>query len=337
MRTQKTTKLTVLVLTFIMMLTSMVMFAPFKAEAASVQRKISDKAVTIDVGKSYQLHVLTKTKGTAFGETYYSWAREEYVKKFSTKWSSNNTKVATVSKNGKVTGKTKGTATITAKVGKTTYKCKVTVLRPVSMKNIKIKEIPTAKTYWVGSIFAITNKNDYAVYVTYKVIYTKNGKKTTFSGVTLLIGPGETAKFANNGPGDYDKAEIKITDLRKSEYKSAIDDIEVKLSKDGNTVYVKNNAKFTVTELDIMCYKKDENGLLSFGVLLDEDAFSSNGLKPGKTYKCRVNEPDTNWLAAFGTWVEPDGQQGGYTEPGRPDCFIVEQASNEIIKTINVN
>ena len=205
------------------------------------------------------------------------------------------------------------------------------------MKNIKIKEIPTAKTYWVGSIFAITNKNDYAVYVTYKVIYTKNGKKTTFSGVTLLIGPGETAKFANNGPGDYDKAEIKITELQKSEYKSAIDDIEVKLSKDGNTVYVKNNADFTVTELIIMCYKKDENGLLSSGIGLFEDNFSNSGLKPGKTYKCRVNEPHTNWLAAFGTWVEPDGQQDGYTEPGRPDCFIVEQASNEIIKTINVN
>ena len=336
MRTQKTTKLTVLVLTFIMMLTSMVMFTPFKAEAASVQRKISDKAVTIDVGKTYGLAIERKSRywDPVDKKWYPCWPADASI---NPKWSSNNTKVATVSKNGKVTGKTKGTATITAKVGKTTYKCKVTVLRPVSMKNIKIKEIPTAKTYWVGSIFAITNKNDYAVYVSYKVIYTKNGKKTTFSGVTLLIGPGETAKFANNGPGDYDKAEIKITDLRKSEYKSAIDDIEVKLSKDGNTVYVKNNAKFTVTELDIMCYKKDENGLLSFGVLLDEDAFSSNGLKTGKTYKCRVNEPDTNWLAAFGTWVEPDGQQDGYTEPGKPDCFIVEQASNEIIKTINVN
>lgn len=43
------------------------------------------------------------------------------------KWESSNTQVATVDLTGKVTAKSKGTATITAYVGKTTATCKVTV------------------------------------------------------------------------------------------------------------------------------------------------------------------------------------------------------------------
>ena len=48
--------------------------------------------------------------------------------KKSVKWSSDNKKIATV-KNGLVIGKRKGSATITAKVGKKKYKCKVTVFK----------------------------------------------------------------------------------------------------------------------------------------------------------------------------------------------------------------
>jgi hypothetical protein len=43
------------------------------------------------------------------------------------KWSSSKTSVATVSSSGLVTGKKAGSATVTAKVGKKKYKCKVTV------------------------------------------------------------------------------------------------------------------------------------------------------------------------------------------------------------------
>lgn len=43
------------------------------------------------------------------------------------KWSSSNTKIATVTKSGKVTAKKAGTATITARVGKSSYKCTVKV------------------------------------------------------------------------------------------------------------------------------------------------------------------------------------------------------------------
>lgn len=45
-------------------------------------------------------------------------------------WSSSNSSVASVDKNGKVTAKTKGTATITAKVDGVSASCKVTVNEP---------------------------------------------------------------------------------------------------------------------------------------------------------------------------------------------------------------
>lgn len=48
------------------------------------------------------------------------------------KWTSSNTKVATVSSKGKITAKAKGKATITAKIGKKKYQCAVTVLQPVT-------------------------------------------------------------------------------------------------------------------------------------------------------------------------------------------------------------
>lgn len=47
------------------------------------------------------------------------------------KWSSSNKKVATVNKKGKVVGKKKGKCTITAKIGKKKYKCKMKILAPI--------------------------------------------------------------------------------------------------------------------------------------------------------------------------------------------------------------
>ncbi len=50
-------------------------------------------------------------------------------------WTSSNKKVATVSSKGVIKGVKKGTATITAKAGKKTYKCTVKVLNPVLSKS----------------------------------------------------------------------------------------------------------------------------------------------------------------------------------------------------------
>ena len=76
---------------------------------------LNKTSLTLDVGKSY---TLTKTVSPSNAVTSYT-------------WSSSNTSVATVDKNGKVTAKKAGTATITVKTsnGKTAT-CKVTVNLP---------------------------------------------------------------------------------------------------------------------------------------------------------------------------------------------------------------
>ncbi len=76
---------------------------------------LNKTSLTLDVGKSY---TLTKTVSPSNAVTSYA-------------WSSSNTSVATVDKNGKVTAKASGTATITVKTsnGKTAT-CKVTVSLP---------------------------------------------------------------------------------------------------------------------------------------------------------------------------------------------------------------
>ncbi|MDO4975731.1 MAG: glycerophosphodiester phosphodiesterase family protein [Eubacteriales bacterium] len=53
-------------------------------------------------------------------------------------WTSSNSKVASVSSKGKVTGKDNGKATITAKVGKKKYRCTVTVLRPMAAYDLNV-------------------------------------------------------------------------------------------------------------------------------------------------------------------------------------------------------
>lgn len=79
-----------------------------KTVDAAAKVKINKKSVTLTKGKSVTL----KIKGT----------------KKKAKWTSSNKKVASVNKKGKVTAKKKGTAKITAKIGKKKYVCKVKVV-----------------------------------------------------------------------------------------------------------------------------------------------------------------------------------------------------------------
>lgn len=79
---------------------------PTEAFAAA---KISKKLVTMVVDDTVKLKVSGTTKAVS--------------------WSSSNTKLATVSKKGQVKAVAKGTATITAKVGKKSYQCTVVITK----------------------------------------------------------------------------------------------------------------------------------------------------------------------------------------------------------------
>lgn len=96
---------------------------------------------------------LNKTKATIYvGKTVTLKLRNNKRK---VKWSTSNKKVAIVTKKGKVTGKKAGKATITAKVGKKKYKCKITVRskykRKITEKDKQYKIIDQEISYYTST------------------------------------------------------------------------------------------------------------------------------------------------------------------------------------------
>ena len=111
----------------ILVLASSIFCCDFSASAVTVSVSVSPTSATLYVGSTRQLKA-TKKNTSAIP-----------------KWTSSNTKVATVSSKGLVTAKSKGTATITVKVSNKTAKCKITV------KNVIVKLNSSSKTIYVGS------------------------------------------------------------------------------------------------------------------------------------------------------------------------------------------
>ena len=158
-RTNK--KLHIRALTFVLMLVFVVVgfstTSHSEVEAASKKMKLSATSKKMDVGKSFTLKIYTRGDSVLDNKGRLAVMDDKddihYWFDYKTKatWKSSNPKVASVTSKGKVTAKKKGTTTITAKVGKTTYKCKVTVLRPISKKLLKFEEIPTAGNGFGGA------------------------------------------------------------------------------------------------------------------------------------------------------------------------------------------
>lgn len=134
---------------------------------------ISKKKVTICTGQTIQL----KVNG---------------VKK-KARWTSSNKSVATVTQKGKVSTKKKGTTTVTAKIGKKKYTCKVAVESPkLSKTSITVKK---GKTYQLKmrntkQKYKWSSKNKSIVTVTSKGKVT--GKKT---GTTYIYAKSASGKI----------------------------------------------------------------------------------------------------------------------------------------------
>ena len=157
------------------------------AVPVSAAGKINKKKATLKVGQTLQLKV-TGTKGKV-------------------KWKSSKKSVATVSSKGRVKAKKKGSATITAKVGKKKYTCKVTVKKPATNSNGGFsgntnantnantsgkKNVVTyhAESTPYGAVAILENHYDYTVDLTVEFVYYLNGSMIgTSKGYNYAFAP----------------------------------------------------------------------------------------------------------------------------------------------------
>ena len=109
------------ILTIVLTLALIVTMMPMNLTNVNARTttRLSSKKIVLQVGKTKKLKVKNKPAGVKVV------------------WKSSKKKVATVSKKGKVKAKKAGKTTITAKVGKKKYKCKVVVKRNNSIKVTK--------------------------------------------------------------------------------------------------------------------------------------------------------------------------------------------------------
>ena len=157
--------------TFYVTITAKVRSKKYKCKIKVEAPSISKKTYTMKKGEKYTL----KIKGT--------------TQKI--KWSSSDKKVATVNSKGKVTAKNNGKVTITAKVGKSKYKCKITVGNVVKIsetehainagENFTLKITGTSeKITWSSSdtSIATVDKNGKEAITHFKVLKRYNEKYT---------------------------------------------------------------------------------------------------------------------------------------------------------------
>ena len=189
------------------------------SSAASV--KLSKKSITLITGTSTTLK-LTGTKKTV-------------------KWSSMADDVATVSSKGKVTAKSTGLTYIVAKVGKTSYKCKVKVINgkiTVGKSEVSLKSNETVKvkikalgghsiaaesmnenivtvsfkgSKWKGNIINIKIKGVYAGETAVKV-YSKKYPKSIYKYIDVNVESVKENEFANVASVSMDSASENESD-----------------------------------------------------------------------------------------------------------------------------
>ena len=169
----------------------------FSAPAFAATPKISKKKVTVAVGKTVTLKISKAGKSKVT-------------------WKSSKPKIASVSKKGQVKGLKAGKAVISAKVGKKTLKCTVTV------KAIKIKKITLNKkscTMTQGEKFTLkasfSPKDASNRSLTWK---SSNKKVATVDskGVVKAVSPGKATITATAKDGSKKKCSCSVTVKKKA-------------------------------------------------------------------------------------------------------------------------
>ena len=155
------------ILTIVLTLALIVTMMPMNLTNVNARTttRLSSKKIVLQVGKTKKLKVKNKPAGVKVV------------------WKSSKKKVATVSKKGKVKAKKPGKTTITAKVGKKKYKCKVIVKRKNSIKVTK----PSDNNNSV--INQVTTKSEPSQIVTTKAEVKTTKTETTKKNDSITVKP----------------------------------------------------------------------------------------------------------------------------------------------------
>lgn len=204
-------------------------------EAAS-KVKLNKKKATLIKGQTLKL----KLSGT----------------KSKVKWSSSKSSIASVNSSGKVTAKKKGSATITAKVEKKTYTCKITVQSPsISAKSISLKVGESTKLKLNGTDqkvkWSSSKKSIASVNSSGKITAKKAGTATiTATVLNKKYSCKVTVKKISNsaGEGTYDSPfklsygkTFSYTDYNSNIYKVSLKLLETIDGEDANQIVKEEN------------------------------------------------------------------------------------------------
>lgn len=168
------------------------------------------------------------------------------------KWGTSDYGIATVA-NGTVYGLKTGKATITGKVGKKTYTCKVTVVRnPDTETKTKAADVS------LGGIEVLNTKG--------KVLYKSSAKTGLLKTNLPVVVKDKTYKVINNGKTLY-------AGKKKVYYASSYGDASIVAFNDSINIYLKNGKKTSIKEVgnySILASRKDQTILY--------DAYNQNTL-----------------------------------------------------------
>lgn len=228
---------------------------------------LNKKKITVCTGQTVQL----KTTGA----------------KGKIKWSSSNRNVATVTPKGKVSAKKKGNATITARIGKKKYSCKVTVenakLSKSSFsvykgKSYQLKMQNTKQEYkWSSknkSVAIVTSKGKVTgkkAGTTY--IYAKSASGKTFKCKVTVKNPKSSSDFSS---GNSNSSANKPSDKGKVTYSA------VSIPK-GAVLTITNGCNYSVA-VDIsvaFCLNGKINSVANI--------YDTCAIEPGRKYITKVN------------------------------------------------
>lgn len=223
---------------------------------------------------------------------------------YSVKWSSSDKNIATVNKLGRIKGISQGTATISAKFEKKTYKCKVTVKQKFNADEAKSKitftPIGSDNTlYKVTSTYEIPTR----VTVNYKII-DKDGVTISKSSTSVLATAWgdsyyELPSIDNDQTIQLSYSYSKCSSISKDKYESLKNAIQIYKYEDvtGGDIIGHGNAGYFIYDIYIKnTSNKKTKGEIGFLIYDDKcetlpyqaDIYVNIDLDPGEMVKERI-------------------------------------------------